>query len=207
MAARTILTWPNKKLKRKSDKVESINQGIKDLCFDLFDTLKVNFAIGVAAPQVNEFKRVCLIKSEFLPSLKTDDQLEDCVVVINPTIKILDSRIVQSQESCLSVPGLVEVVNRHNKILLEYTDLSNNINCVEVTGRESCILQHEIDHLDGKLFLDRMSRVKRLFFDKKVKKAASLKKKLEKPDKEKMSKIKSALTRKKNRENRKKKKR
>ena len=202
MAARRILTWPNKLLRQKSALADPISENTKELCRDLLDTINVNFALGAAAPQINEFKQICLIKQEHIPSFEKN--FDDCVALLNPTVKIVDSKIVDSQESCLSLPGLVETVKRNYGIEIDYTDLSNKRNTVTVFGREACILQHEIDHLSGNLFIDRLPKVKKMLFDKKMKKVFSEKRKQNRPSKEKMSKIKSSITRKKNRAKRKK---
>ena len=90
------------------------------------------------------------------------------MVFINPNIEILDSEKVPSQESCLSVPGVVVEVNRSKEINLEYLDLNFKKHAVTVSGREACIVQHEVDHLHGKLFIDRLSQLKRRMLTTKL---------------------------------------
>ena len=205
MVARTILTWPNKLLRNKSSSIGKENCDI--LFRDLLDTLKVNFAIGVAAPQINEHRRACLIKGDSIPSFEQEESLEGCVAFIDPVIEVIDKSQVKSREACLSVPGLVEVVDRYKGIKVSYTDISSKRKSVTVFNSEACILQHEIDHLDGVLFIDRLPPIKKMILNKKVKKQTLAAKKNTKISKEKASKLKSAATRKKNREKRKKAKR
>ena len=161
MSVRTILQWPNKELRRKSEDLTVGDLENISLATDLHDTMKVNFGLGIAAPQVGIYKNIFIVDSKELPELKEDSKLQGCVVFINPVISTLNPSKVRSVESCLSVSGVTAEVKRDMSISVEYHDLSGKLNQVEVSGRQSCIIQHEFDHLLGKIFIDRMNPVLR----------------------------------------------
>lgn len=168
MPVRTILTWPNKNLRKKSLPAESVEAS--EISRDLLDTLKTNFGIGIAAPQVGINKRVLLVLSEEIPEFEEDRNLPGAVVFVNPVMTVLDGTKLNSQEACLSVPGMAAVVDRNSRCEISYHNLSGEKQTVKISGRTSCILQHEFDHLDGILFIDRLSAIRKRLVLKKLKK-------------------------------------
>jgi peptide deformylase len=206
MVARRIITWPDKSLKIKSDNINMVKS--KDfalsLAMDLRDTMKANLGLGIAAPQVNIHKKMCVVSKVDFTSIPEDKMLEGCIVLINPAIEIISNDKVKSAESCLSIPGAVDTVDRYFSIDISYLNLSSEKMTFNLKGRDACIIQHEVDHLFGKLFIDRMSFLKKKSFIKKYTNKSSTLKKLTVEEKKEKSKRKAILTMKKNRKNRKK---
>jgi len=200
MAVRTILTWPSRALRKISDKA-SIEES-QDIAVDLYDTLKANFGLGIAASQVGIRKRVVVVLSKEIPEFSEEINLEGAIVFVNPRFSTSDSDKVQSQEACLSVPGIAAVVDRFSGIAVSYENISGETLTVDVKGRTACILQHEFDHLDGKLFIDRLSPIRKTMILKKMKKRN---KKLKPPKPESAVKAEQAAKRKKARIKRKRK--
>ena len=161
MAVRTILTWPNDVLAKTADTVETVDDCIVNLAYDLKDTMRSAFGIGLAAPQVGISKSLCVIDHKACKSqLLHDPVLSDVVVMINPTWSSVDETTFMWEEACLSVIGLSALVKRAGKINLRYTDLSSAIHELEITGEIAGIVQHETDHLIGKVFIDRLAKKK-----------------------------------------------
>ena len=203
MPVRKILKWPNKSLKIKSVDINK-EDDTESIIKDLHDTMKSNFGLGIAAPQVNIHKNVIVIKEDELASVEKDGN-HDFIVLINPTYSVVDNSKINSMESCLSISGYMDSVKRYKAIELQYLDSNFNKKSVLLSGRDSCIVQHEVDHLEGKLFIDRLSQIKRSMFVKKYNKALRKLKSIG-VDKEKISKQKSIKTRSINRKKRKSKK-
>ncbi len=201
MAVRKILKWPNKLLNKKSFSVCE-NEDVGQTIIDMADTMKSNFGLGIAAPQINVFKNIVTISDKEMPSIQKDPNY-DFLVLINPEIEVIDKTQVNSSESCLSVDGYMDTVKRNKKISLKYLNSDFKENTVVLENRESCIVQHETDHLIGKLFIDRLSQIRRSRFVSKYKKALSQLKNMM-VDKEAASKKKSMKTRLENRKKRKK---
>ena len=169
MVARTILRWPDKNLRLISEEVKDFDS-TPAIAQDLLDTMKANFGLGIAASQVGILKKIVVIDSGELKSFKEDDKMPGAVVFVNPTLAPIDKSSVISQEACLSVPGVSASVDRYSSVSVEYFDLSGNLVKTEATGRDSCILQHEFDHLKGKLFIDRLSSLKKRMVENKLRK-------------------------------------
>ena len=201
MAVRKILKWPNKLLKQKSQAV-SKDEDINQVIVDMSDTMKSNFGLGIAAPQINVFKNIVTIAEKEISSIPKDPNY-DCIVLINPEVRVLDDTQVNSAESCLSIDGYMDTVKRNKKVSLNYLDSNFSENSVVLENRESCIIQHETDHLVGKLFVDRLSQIRKSRFVSKYQKAVSQINNMM-VDKESLSKKKSMKTRLENRKKRKK---
>jgi len=162
MTARTVLKWPNPLLKNITEPVEVIDDSIVKLVQDMSDTMRVEFGLGLAATQVGFDHSIAVLKSSFhtVSPLKVDPVVKDCIVLVNPKIEVLGEATFRWAEACLSVPGIEEVVERHRDIRLTYTDLSNTTHTVELNNENSGLVQHEVDHLFGKLFIDRLKKGK-----------------------------------------------
>lgn len=160
---RTILKYPDAVLARKSLEIGEITDELRQLAKDMAETMYTNEGIGLAAPQVGECCRLVVI------DITGPDKREDLRVLVNPKITAAEGKVV-SEEGCLSVSGYRSDVARSEKVTVEATDLDGKPLSIEADGLLAVCLQHELDHLDGVLFIDRISRLKRSLYDKKVKK-------------------------------------
>jgi len=159
MAKLKILEFPDPRLRTKATPVEVVDDDLRALIADMFETMYEAPGIGLAATQVDVHKR--LLVTDISP-----DQSEPRAF-INPEILEKDGIIV-SDEGCLSVPGYYEEVERAEHIRLRYLDRNGDAQAMEAEGLLAVCIQHEIDHLDGKLFVDYLSEAKRLRIRKKL---------------------------------------
>ena len=160
MTVRTVLTWPHPGLKHIAKHVDVIDDVIINLARDMRDTMCAEFGAGLAATQVGLSHSIVVLKSNFhagMP-LRDDSIVDDCVVLVNPKIEILDEHTFRWPEACLSVPGIEETVERYCNIRLTYTDLTKESHTVDLNNEAAGLVQHEVDHLLGKLFIDRLKR-------------------------------------------------
>ena len=158
MTARTIVKWPDPRLLKETSQVEDFDDSLFNLATDLNHTMISSFGAGIAAPQVGFPLSVCVISKNYVPSLQTEGHLNnDAVVLVNPKITPMGKEVFQWEESCLSVPLVVAKVKRHANISLSYQNLSGEHIEVDLTGIESATVQHEADHLIGKLFIHRLT--------------------------------------------------
>ncbi|MEM9314674.1 MAG: peptide deformylase [Pseudomonadota bacterium] len=148
MAVRDILTDPHPLLHEPCEAVEDFGDTLKDLSRDLCDTLADRGAIGLSAPQIGRPERLIAVH---VP----DDDRDLCVYVNPEIIKRRGFAIIE--ESCLSVPGVEAPVMRAAQVLVRYQNLEGETLEKEVSGLHAVCVQHETDHLDGKLFVDRLS--------------------------------------------------
>ena len=161
--ARKILTYPNRILMQKARPVDTINSFIHDLSRDMARLMYENRGIGLAAPQVGENLRLVTV------DLSGPDNREELVTYVNPEIIWSEGEII-TEEGCLSVKGYQSKVTRAEKIRIRALDLEGRQVEQEGQGLWSVCLQHEIDHLNGVLFIDHISRLKRAIYDKKLSK-------------------------------------
>ena len=164
MTARTVITWPDSRLLKETDLVIAGSKETAELAQDLYHTMIVSFGAGLAAPQVGIHKSVCIISSAYAPSLPKEeslDEVENCVVLVNPSVSVLTKEKFRWEEACLSVPDLTASIERHQKIRLRYENLSGDVIEKDLEGIESATVQHETDHLIGKLFIHRLTGVSR----------------------------------------------
>ncbi len=159
MAKLTILEFPDPRLRTKATPVDAVDDSLRALIADMFETMYAAPGIGLAATQVNVHKRL-------LVADVSSDQSEPHAF-INPQILEKDGVIV-SDEGCLSVPGYYEEVERAEHIRLRYLDQEGQQQEMEAEGMLAICIQHEIDHLDGKLFVDYLSEAKRQRIRKKL---------------------------------------
>lgn len=160
---REILTYPDPKLAQKAEPIEEITPEIKKLAEDMVETMYERDGIGLAAPQVGESCRLIVVDITG-PSLR-----EDLKVIVNPEIVTSEGQ-VEYEEGCLSVREIKAKVKRAEKVTVRGRDLDGKPMEIEADELLAVCLQHEIDHLEGVLFIDRLSRLKRTLYDKKVKK-------------------------------------
>ena len=152
MAKLTILEFPDPRLRTRAVAVESVDEQLVELIDDMFETMYDAPGIGLAATQVDVHKR--LLVADVSPD-KSDPQ-----VLINPEILEKDG-VTVSEEGCLSVPGYYEEVERAEHIRVRFLDREGTEVVMEAEGLLAVCIQHEIDHLDGKLFVDYLSEAKR----------------------------------------------
>jgi len=165
MAKLEVLHFPDPRLRKKATLIETIDATIKAVADDLLETMFDKGGIGLAATQVNIQKRIIVID--------ISEDRNNPWVLINPEILASDG-IVQTQEGCLSVPGYYDDVERAERIKYSYLNLEGELIEEEADGLLSVCIQHEIDHLDGKLFIDYLSPLKRQRLMKKIEKQEKL---------------------------------
>ena len=158
MAFRRIVKYPDPSLRKKSSLVKSGDSTIPVLVGDLWDTLNIAQGAGLSAPQIGVHKRVIYISCG---GFRTE--------MINPTITSADG-LTGMLEGCLSFPGVSETVSRYENITVKYHDLEDIEHTVDLSGIAAQAVQHEIEHLDGKLMIDHFKPFKRSRIAKVVKK-------------------------------------
>lgn len=164
MAILPILLYPNPLLKTKSLSVDRENPHLDALIDDMLETMRSHqFCVGLAAPQVGVISRVVVIDGS---RARKNNKNHGKLVLINPIITVAEGKQL-FREGCLSVPDLTGNVIRHTNIVVESLDREGIPQKIIAEGFEAVILQHEIDHLDGILFLDRISSLKSDVFRRK----------------------------------------
>ncbi len=163
MAIRQIVRYGDPVLRKPAEAVEKIDEEVKGLVQDMFDTLRNAKGLGLAAPQVGVSKRV------FIVDLTQVDFDAEPLVLINPEIVEMKGEIV-GEEGCLSFPGLYFDVARAEHVVIEFTDLEGKRKRIKAYGLTARALQHENDHLNAKLFIDYLSAAQRDLFAGKLKK-------------------------------------
>jgi peptide deformylase len=165
MALRPVLQFPDPRLKRKSAPVTEISDEIRQLAADMIEVMYDEPGIGLAAPQVGEAIRLIVMDTDW-----TEEGAERKPgVMLNPEIIAREGQITWN-EGCLSVPDFTAEVERSARVRVRYQDLDGNTREEDVSELRAVCFQHEIDHLDGILFIDRISRLKRTMYVQKRKK-------------------------------------
>ena len=154
MAIRKILKFPDQDLRIKAKPVEAFDEELKALTNDMFETMHSVNGIGLAATQIGVAKQVAVID--------ISPEKNEPLVIVNPEIQILDpSKKEDYDEGCLSVPGFFETISRPSDIKLSYQDLNGQKQEIKPEGLLTKVVQHELDHLNGRLFVDHISELKR----------------------------------------------
>ena len=154
MAIRKILKFPDQDLRIKAKPVEAFDEELKALTNDMFETMHSVNGIGLAATQIGIAKQVAVID--------ISPEKNEPLVIVNPAIQILDpSKTEDYDEGCLSVPGFFEKISRPSDIKLTYQDLNGKKQEIKPEGLLTKVVQHELDHLNGRLFVDHISELKR----------------------------------------------
>lgn len=162
---RTILTYPNPLLKKKSAPVSIITDSVRELVRDMSETMYAAPGIGLAAPQVGALQRIIII------DIAGKNEPPDLIVAINPTIIHAEGEAYE-EEGCLSVPDYAANVRRHASVTVKALDLEGAERIWQAEDLLAIAFQHEIDHLEGVLFVDHLSALKREIFQRKARKAA-----------------------------------
>jgi peptide deformylase len=161
-----VIVYPDKLLKLVSKEITTFDSELHHFLDDMYDTMLESNGIGLAAIQVARPIRVFVL---CIPDEEGEQHPKDLLEIINPVISNMSGTIVY-QEGCLSVPSFYEDIERHEKITLDYQDRHGNAHSIEAEGLFSVAIQHELDHLDGKLFIEKLSYGRRKKFEKEYKK-------------------------------------
>ncbi len=155
-----ILIFPDPKLRKVAKKIDKFDKSLEILAQDMLQTMYEAEGIGLAATQIDVHVRLVV--------MDLSEERNDPRVFVNPEYTILDKSLFTYEEGCLSIPGFNEEISRPSKILLKWQDLQGNFHEDKPDGIFTVCAQHEIDHLDGKLFVDYLSPIKRDRIRKKL---------------------------------------
>jgi peptide deformylase len=155
MALLPIITAPDPRLKIKARPVAAVDGAVRRLMDDMLETMRHSIGIGLAAPQVGTAKRVIVV------DVTREGEKPQPMMLANPEILWRSPELTTASEGCLSLPEHYADVTRPERIRLHYLDYQNEIREIEASGLLATCIQHEIDHLDGVLFVDHISMVKR----------------------------------------------
>ena len=153
MAVLKILIFPDQRLRTVAKEVLDINEEVKALCDDLLETMYEGNGIGLSATQVNIHKRILVVD--------VSEEKNSSMIFINPSVEVLGQEEKTYGEGCLSVPGFFEEVSRPAKVKISALNLDGGKFSIEAEGLLAVAVQHEMDHLDGKIFVDFLSNLKR----------------------------------------------
>ena len=160
MSVREIVKYPEKVLREKTLRVTDCDSKLNKLIDDMIETMYAAPGVGLAANQVGVSKQVAVI------DVSARDEKSPLIVLVNPEIVHLEG-VVEAEEGCLSVPDYTTVVKRAMKVCVKGLDRHGKPLEIEAEGLLARALQHEIDHLNGILFIDRMGRIRKEFFKKR----------------------------------------
>lgn len=161
MAVLDILHYPDERLRQEARAVESVDDGIRQLIDDMVETMYVARGVGLAAPQVDRHLRLLV--------MDTSDHQDAPLALVDPEI-VATAGEQEGEEGCLSLPGVFEPVIRPAEVTARFTDREGRQREEVFTGLAARCVQHEVDHLDGKLFVDYLSKLKRNRLRKKLEK-------------------------------------
>ena len=167
MAVKTILTEPNKLLRQISKSVKEVGKEERQLMDDMLETMYAANGIGLAAIQIGVPKRIIVM------DLSKDENKKEPQYFVNPVIKKSDSSKSTYEEGCLSVPNQFAEIDRPKKCEVEYLDYSGEKKLLIAEGLLATCIQHEMDHLEGILFIDYLSKLKKSMIIKKLSKTKS----------------------------------
>jgi len=160
-----VIIAPDPRLKIKCRPVERVDDAVRRLMDDMLETMYRVPGIGLAAPQVGDERRVIVV------DVVDEDAEPNPVQMANPELVWVSDKMLNQEEGCLSLPEHYAEVERHDAIRVRYLDYGGEIRETEVTGVLATCIQHEMDHLDGILFVDRISSLKRNMILRKLSKA------------------------------------
>ncbi len=164
MSQLDIIIAPDPKLKEHCGLILDFSDEVKILLERMFQTMKKAPGIGLAGPQVGLNKRMIVVDTT------QSEEKGKALKMINPNIVWRSKEFKKHEEGCLSIPGYYEYINRPDKIIVEYLNENNEKIELEAQGLLSVVIQHEVDHLDGILFIDHISSLKRGIISRKLKK-------------------------------------
>ncbi len=164
MSIKDIITVPDETLKKISKPIEKVGENEKKLIKDLFETMYNSNGIGLAAVQVGVLRRILVI------DVSNKDEKKEPLSFINPIIKKVSNDTSIYEEGCLSIPDTFIEIERPKICEVEYIDINGKMKNLKCDGLLSTCLQHEINHLDGKLIIDHLSKLKKDLIIKKISK-------------------------------------
>lgn len=163
MAVAKILVYPDPVLQARAVEIENIDGKVVHMAADMAETMYAAPGVGLAAPQIGVSERLIVV------DVRSPEEGNELITLINPVIVEAEGRVLE-EEGCLSVPEIRENVARAERVLVRGWDLNERQREIEAHGLLARALQHEIDHLDGILFIDRISRLKRGIIQRKMRK-------------------------------------
>ncbi|WP_415315342.1 peptide deformylase [Candidatus Pelagibacter sp. Uisw_137] len=167
MSVKSILTEPNKLLRQISKTVESVGDEERRLMDDMLDTMYAAPGIGLAAIQIGVPKRIIVM------DISRDEDKKEPRYLVNPVIKNKNNETSKYEEGCLSVPDQFAEIERPNECEVEYLDYNGKKQLLKANGLLATCIQHEMDHLEGVLFIDYLSKLKKSMIIKKLSKVKS----------------------------------
>jgi len=167
MSVKQILTEPNKLLRKISESVESVGDEERRLMDDMLDTMYAAPGIGLAAIQIGVPKRIIVM------DISRDEDKKEPRYFVNPVIKNRNNETSKYEEGCLSVPDQFAEIERPNECEVEYLDYNGKKKLLKADGLLATCIQHEMDHLEGVLFIDYLSKLKKSMIIKKLSKIKS----------------------------------
>ena len=171
MAVKKILLYPDPILLTTSVRINKFDESLASLSKDLIDTMYNADGVGLAAPQIGVNKRI------FVMDCSREDEERDCRIVINPEIEHASEELGLYKEGCLSIPGINEQISRPKIIKVLYQDINGVLQRNTYDDLWSICFQHELDHLNGKLFIDHLRPMKKILVKNKMKKSSKKEKK------------------------------
>ncbi len=173
MAIREVTRMGNPVLRKEAEDLspeEITSQETKELLQDMFDTMKEEQGIGIAAPQIGVSKKVALIAVPSDSERYPESEESPVLFIFNPKITVLDEELQGFWEGCLSVPGLRGFVERPRKVQIDFLDMNAQAQSIVVEGFLATVFQHELDHLFGKLYVDRITDMSKLSYNEEYSK-------------------------------------
>ena len=164
MAIKKILTEPNKILRQKSLVVEKVDSELQKLMDDMLETMYAAPGIGLAAVQIGVLKRIIVI------DLSKDGEKKNPLFIVNPEITFKSNELISYEEGCLSIPNQFAEVKRPSSCKVNFLDYNGKKKEINANGLLATCIQHEVDHLNGILFIDHLSKLKKDLIIKKTKK-------------------------------------
>ncbi len=166
MALLPILEFPDSRLRNIAKPVDTVDDEVRQLVENMLETMYDAPGVGLAATQINVHRQIIVID--------VSEEKNEPLVFINPKIDILDGDLLEYEEGCLSVPGFYETVTRPEHVRITALDREGNAFTLEPSDLLTVCIQHEVDHLNGKLFVDYISNMKRQRIRKKLEKQHKL---------------------------------
>ncbi|MBM3633163.1 MAG: peptide deformylase [Alphaproteobacteria bacterium] len=170
MALLPVLTAPNPRLNIKATPVDVVDDDVRCLMDDMVETMYANDGMGLAAPQVGVSKRIIVLDI----NASYEDREPNVMKLVNPEVVWTSSETCPQDEACISVPNVYASVVRPTRAKIRYVDENNVSHEIDTDGLFARCIQHEIDHLDGILYIDHLSRLKKEIILRKLRKARKL---------------------------------
>jgi len=166
MAVRALRIYPDPVLRKRCQEVAAFDEQLKQFLDDLIESMYAHQGVGLAAPQVGETIRAIVV------DVAQKDGKRLPIQLVNPVLLEASAETRDFEEGCLSLPGEAEVVTRPARVRVAFQDASGRRQELEAEGLLATALQHEMDHLEGRLFIDHLSRLKRSLIDRRLRKRA-----------------------------------